>query len=151
MKDKTRVTAMVCTAADGYCCPLAIIGKSKRPVCFDLLCGSKTPLLYKEQSNAWFDRNVTVWWINNVFWPDHLHCNGHGVNAILILDNCTAHQIDMSLLPPNLTIMFLPPNVTSRHQPADMGMIAALKAGYKSLYLHTLLCIFDIPGVRVRR
>ena len=36
MKDKTRVTLMVCTAADGTKVPLAMIGKSKRPKCFRL-------------------------------------------------------------------------------------------------------------------
>ena len=69
------------------------------------------------------------------------------VNAILILDNCSAHNIDMSNIPPRLTIKFLPPDVTSRHQPADMGMIAAaLKVGYKAMFLRYLLDIFDKEG-----
>jgi len=146
MKDKTRVTAMVCTAADGFRVPVAIIGKAKRPQCFDLLQpGHSTPLPYKNQKNAWFDKDITIWWINNVFWPEHLKENGH-VNAILILDNCSAHKIDISKISSKITIKFLPPNVTSRHQPADMGMIASLKTGYKSLYLRQLLEIFDNPG-----
>ena len=70
------------------------------------------------------------------------------VNAILILDNCSAHNIDMSNIPPRLTIKFLPPDVTSRHQPADMGMIAAaLKVGYKAMFLRYLLdIVFDKEG-----
>ena len=72
--------------------------------------------------------------------------NGH-VNAILILDNCSAHKIDISKISSKITIKFLPPNVTSRHQPADMGMITGLKTGYKALFLHQLLQIFDVPGV----
>jgi len=70
------------------------------------------------------------------------------VNAILILDtNCPALSVGKSKIPSHLTIKFLPPNVTSQHQPADMGMIAAaLKVGYKSLYLRNLLDIFDAPG-----
>ena len=31
MKDKTRATAMICTAADGTRLPIAIIGKAKKP------------------------------------------------------------------------------------------------------------------------
>ena len=146
MKDKTRVTAMICTAADGFRLPVAIIGKAKKPVCFDLLQASQlTPLPYTHQKNAWFDKDITIWWINNVFWLSHLQENGH-VNAILILDNCSAHKIDVSKISSRITIKFLPPNVTSRHQPADMGMIAALKTGYKALYLRQLLQIFDVPG-----
>ena len=41
MKDKTRVTVMVTTAADGWRAPLAVIGKSKQPQCFNL---SKSPM-----------------------------------------------------------------------------------------------------------
>ena len=146
MTDKTRVTLMICTAADGFKVPIALIGKSKKPTCFELIQpGKRTPLPYKHQKNAWFDKQITIWWIDNVFWPEHLKRNGD-VNAILILDNCSAHKFDMSMIPVKLTILFLPPNVTNRHQPADMGMIAGLKAGYKSLYLHTLLGIFDTPG-----
>ena len=68
------------------------------------------------------------------------------MNAILILDNCSAHKIDISKILLKITIKFLPPNVTSCHQPADMEMIAALKTGYKSLYLCQLLEMFDIHG-----
>ena len=71
--------------------------------------------------------------------------NGH-VNAILILDNCSAHKIDISKISSKITIKFLPPNMMSRHQPADMGMIAGLKTGYKALFLRQLLQICDVPG-----
>ena len=36
MTDKSRLTLMVCTAADGKKMPLAIVGKPKRPKCFEL-------------------------------------------------------------------------------------------------------------------
>jgi len=71
----------------------------------------------------------------------------HGdVHAILLLDNCSAHKIDEKYVPKNLHILFLPPNVTDRHQPTDMGMIAGTKVGYKVLYLRALLEIFDALG-----
>ena len=56
MKYKTRITPMVCTSSLGTKCPLAVIGKSKNPKCFFV---SPLPLLYKEQKNAWFDRNFS--------------------------------------------------------------------------------------------
>ena len=45
-----------------------------------------------------------------------------------------------------LKIVFLPPNVTNKHQPADMGMIASLKVGYKTKILMQLLEVFDKEG-----
>ena len=63
---------------------------------------------------------------------------------MVILDNCTAHTgIDPASLPEFCHIIFLPPNPTSKHQPADMGMISALKLGYKSRMLSVLLDIVD--------
>ena len=53
MKDKACVMGMICTAADGFRLPVAIIGKAKKPVCFGLLQpGHSTPLPYKHQKNA---------------------------------------------------------------------------------------------------
>ena len=69
MKDKTRVTMMVTTAADGWRAPLAIVGKYARPRCFNLV--HYCPVAYTNQKNAWFDRRVMTWWLSNVFLPAH--------------------------------------------------------------------------------
>ena len=96
MKDKARITLMVCTAADGSKLPLALVGKPKKPRCFNLLSNpSSPPIAYTSQRNAWFDRKVTTWWIRNVFWKQHKLKHGD-VNCILLLDNCSGHDIDMS-------------------------------------------------------
>jgi hypothetical protein len=102
-------------------------------------------MAYKDQLNAWFDREITIWWINHVFWPWHVRKFGN-VKAILLLDNCSAHtNLEKSQLPEKLMIHFFPPNVTSRHQPADMGIIAAIKVGYRTHMLVQLLALFDEP------
>ena len=145
MKDKTRITLMICTSAHGEKVPLALVGKAKNPRCFDHLDKDELPMAYKNQNNAWFDQNITIWWINDVFKPYHTDLHGHS-KALLLLDNCSAHKINMELLPDWLKIVFLPPNVTNRHQPADMGMIASLKIGYKINMLTQLLEIFDKEG-----
>ena len=59
MKDKNRLTIMVCTSATGDKVPLAVIGKPIRPQCWDL-CGNKPPIAYNNQNNAWFDRTITI-------------------------------------------------------------------------------------------
>jgi hypothetical protein len=144
MADKSRITLMVCTAASGDRVPMAVVGKFKRPACFSLV--EKVPLAYTNQINAWFDQGVTLWWINNVFWPHHKKEKGD-VPCILLLDNCTAHNIDKKLLiSKNIHIIFFPKNVTNRHQPADMGIIRCIKVGYRMTYLQSLLKIFDEDG-----
>jgi hypothetical protein len=145
MKDKTRVTVMVCTASNGDKVPLAIIGKSKKPLCFGQV-NNKLPIAYKGQANAWFTKDITVWWLLEVFIPHHEKRYGKSSNAILLLDNCSAHKIDMNILPAWLKIVFFPPNVTNKHQPADMGMINALKVGYKTKMMTQLLEVFDQEG-----
>lgn len=147
MKSKDRLTIMVCTAADGSKAPLSIIGKSKTPECFryELDNPSKLPMAYKDQSNAWFDREVTVWWITHVFWPWHVRKFGD-LKAVLLLDNCSANtNLGETKLPKKLIIRFFPPLVTSHHQPADMGIIATIKVGYRTLMLVRLLALFDEP------
>ena len=80
-----------------------------------------------------------------VLWPYHLKKHGN-VHCILLLDNCTAHYVDIFILPDKLHIIFLPPNVTNTHQPADMGMISTLKVGYKIVMLQEFLGVFDVEG-----
>ena len=89
MKDKMRITLMVCTSAPGAKCPLVVIVKSRKPKC---LYVSPPPLTYKDQKNACFGRNIFKWWIHCVFWPWHKKNQGN-INALFLIDNYTAHKI----------------------------------------------------------
>ena len=143
MKDKHRLTVMVCTSAAGAKVPLAIVGKPKKPRCFRLSPDGKIPKYYKDQKDAWFDKSITKWWLWYVLLP-HVKSEFGDVHFIIILDNCSAHKgIPANQLPAKCHLIFLPPNLTSRHQPADMGMISTLKVGYKTHMLRALLCILD--------
>jgi len=118
----------------------------KNPRCFRKV---KKPLHYTNQLNAWFTKTVTWWWIKNVFWPWHVQ-NWGDVRCILLLDNCSAHDIDLeevkAFTKGKLIIFFFPPNVTNTHQPADMGMIASMKVGYRVIMMTKLLDLFDAEG-----
>ena len=89
MKDKTRITLMICTSASGDKIPLAVVGKSARPQCWDL-CHDKPPLPYKHQANAWFDKSIMAWWLKEVFGLEMRKRYGEN-KVILLLDNCAAH------------------------------------------------------------
>lgn len=142
MRDKNRLTLMVCTGVQGDKVPLAVVGTAVRPQCWDL-CYNTPPLPYTNQENAWFDRKVTIWWINHIFKDWYKRKNGER-KCILILDNCPAHHgIDEKQIAPFIILKFLPPKLTALHQPADQGMIALIKLGYKTTMLNRLLDIFD--------
>ena len=103
------------------------------------------PIPYKNQNNAWFDREVTIWWITKVFWPWHKKTHGD-VCELLLLDNCSSHKgLDDNRMTKKFVIIFFPPNVTNENQPADMGIIAAMKVGYRTHMLSIILDIFDEP------
>jgi len=144
MKSKERVTLMVSSSAAGAKLPLFMVGTAKQPLCFKHLChNGQPPMGYIHQANAWFTQEITIHWINKILWPWHKR-NFGDVRCILLLDNCRAHtDLNKALYPDKVIIFFFPPNCTSFLQPADMGMIAGLKVGYRVSMLRKLLAICD--------
>jgi hypothetical protein len=56
---------------------------------------------------------------------------GTSRSILLTMDNFSAHIAAIeSTPPPNIRIIWLPLNATSRFQPLDQGIIAAIKAYY---------------------
>ena len=49
MKDKTRVTVMVCFAADGNIFPLAVVGRIKQPLFLRLITDGKSLFPYNSK------------------------------------------------------------------------------------------------------
>ena len=58
----------------------------------------------------------------------------------MFVDNCAAHP-DVQLS--NVKLVFLPPNTTSRLQPCDAGIIAAMKAHYRKRLMRHVLAEMD--------
>lgn len=121
MKAKDRVTAYMCTDATGRKVPLSLIGTAKEPRCFRIRA---SPVMYFSQKNAWSDSRVFKQWWTKVFLPHVRSVTSQKV--LLIMDNHSSHA---DLVDPReqVTILELPPNCTSKHQPMDAGIIAAWK------------------------
>lgn len=67
-----------------------------------------------------------------------------GRRALLLIDNCSAHGTVESLPSlSNVRVVFLPPNCTSKIQPMDAGIIAALKLRYKRMHMERALDNLD--------
>jgi hypothetical protein len=137
-----RITFMLCTAADGSKCPGFVVGTAKRPKCFDL--SPTIPMGYTHQKCAWFDKTVMLTWLNDVLMPWWRRRKGTQP-CVLIADNCPAHQgIDKDpAFPKRLYLIFLPPKLTSKRQPADQGQLYAVKKRFKFSLLHALLLLME--------
>lgn len=162
LKSKDRITLILCTACNGDKLPISVIGKPGVPACFRLCPDRGPPLPYKSQTNAWFDPDVMRWWILQVFWPHFVHKHGDVPCLLLCPSNISKLHLDSpnTSLPSNLHLFpfshaipanFPHPHHTYQHQhkqfdPARLGIITALKIGYKSTLLEKLLAIFDVEG-----
>ncbi len=83
---------------------------------------------------------------HNVFklWLTAFDQHMDGRKVILLLDNCNAHIKDANLEKFNIqlrntTLLYLPPNTTSKIQPCDVGIIRTFKAYYCRRFNNQLL------------
>lgn len=135
MSAEDRVTAYVCTNADGSAkLPMAIIGKSKNPRSFRL---GQPEVPYFSQTNAWSDTLTFKRWFHGVFVP--FVRKRTSAPVALLMDNCGRHAADLIDHKNQVSIFPLPPNCTASHQPMDLGIISAWKAHYRRLMLRDVM------------
>lgn len=133
-QNKERITIVICCNGDGSDkLPLWIIGKFLNPRCFKNINRDTLNCTYRANSNAWMTSLLFLEWLK---WFD----NRLDRNVLLILDNCTAHG-KKDHLPPlrHTTVMYLPPNSTSKIQPCDAGIIRNFKGYYRRRFNRLLL------------
>ena len=111
------------------------------------------PVKYTNQKNAWMTSNQFHEWFHHDFVPyvqEQLRSLGEEPNAVLVLDNCSAHPDPEDLVSSDGKIYakYLPANVTALIQPMDQGVIQLLKKKYKKKLLHRLI-IEDDMGVSI--
>ena len=141
-KAKDRITLNICSNASGTVkLPIHFIGKAKKPRCFKGINMDLLPVVYSAQKNAWMESSLFHEWFHNNFIPYVQEKLGKDCEAVLLLDNCSAHPDADELVSENGKIMakFLPPNVTSLIQPMDQGVLIGLKRIYKKKLLSRML------------
>lgn len=136
---KVRITVLVCTNKDGSDKrDLMIIGKAKKPTCFVGREKTLPSVIYRNNRKAWMTRDLFTEWLM-CFDKD---MTKQKRKILLILDNCTAHNVNPTLK--SIELLFLPPNTTSRLQPADQGIIQNLKVKYRRRLVERLLVRSDV-------
>lgn len=137
---KVRVTALLCTNMDGSDRRVPfVIGKSKKPRCFR----GYVPVRYRHSAKAWMTRDLFAEWLSEL--DRDMHKQGRRV--LLVVDNCSAHHVQASLTA--VTLLFLPPNTTSKVQPLDLGIIRAFKAYYRRRVVERMLIAVDRPAANL--
>ena len=116
---KDRVTVLCYVNMSGKNQRLLVNGKSHNPRCFKGI--KKLPVEYCTNANAWMTSVIFKKWI--VKWDNQLTNN-----IVLLVDNCTAHAVNVTLN--HIKLIFLPTNTTSLLQPLDQE-IRSLKAYYR--------------------
>jgi DDE superfamily endonuclease len=121
-KDKTRITIALATNADGSekLEPL-FIGRAKSPCSFKRQTGEQLGFFYRYNKKAWMTGLLFQEWLNTL--ERQMKIAGRN---LVILDNAPSHVCENFELQ-YVEVLFLPPNATSKIQPLDAGIIAALK------------------------
>ena len=114
-----------------------IIGKSAKPRWCRRV--ASLPVMYKANKNAWMTAAIFQYWVN-----DFNKClQTKRRNVCLLLDNCSAHKIETTLLK-SVQLVFLPANTTLSVQPLDQGIIRNFKHYYWRRMLQKVLFTIDV-------
>ena len=126
---KSRITVLVAASSVGEKLPLLVIGRSKHT---KELTGHTLSLQYLQNDSAWMTRDIFTDWLDSL--------NTRMVSSkrfiAMVVDNCSAHKVSKEFS--NISLIYLPPSVTSTHQPCDAGIISLLKRKYHRLFLTIL-------------
>jgi len=129
-QNKERLTLALCCNGDGFDkLPLWVIGKYKNPCCFKNVNLSSLGCIYQSNAKAWMTHIIFLEWLNAF----DLHVANRKV--LLVLDNYSAHvpfeELPACIQLRNTHVLYLLPNMTSKIQPYDAGIIYNFKAYYR--------------------
>ena len=130
------MTILLAFSAAGEKLKPQLIGKSAKPRCFKGVDKAAIPVTYRANRKAWMTGVLFKEWLQNL----NNSMKVQGRNILLFIDNCAAHP-GLTML--NIKMVFLPPNMTSRLQLCDAGIIAALKAHYRKRLMRHVLSEMD--------
>ncbi|SGZ30466.1 BQ5605_C048g12370 [Microbotryum silenes-dioicae] len=125
--NKTRITFAFTVNADGpERLPLSIIGSAAKPRSLNKKPASYHNHYYRSNKHAWMTGELYVEWLK----ARDLELRSKGRKVQLWLDNFSGHTRDVDSIT-NIGVHYFAPNMTSKIQPFDQGIIANFKAKYR--------------------
>ena len=142
---KVRLTGLAASNALGEKLPMYVIGKSANPRCFKHI--KSLPCKCTNQEKSWMDSDIFTRWLKEL----DRKMIAEGRKITMIVDYCPAHPHVEGLQA--VELIFLPPNITSKLQPMDQGVIRSLKAKYRSavvkLYITRIESGKELPKISI--
>lgn len=151
--DKTRVTTFHCVNSDGSeKRRITVIGRAQTPQAFrqQNINPANLPITYRYNKKSWMLTGLWYEFLRAI--NDEMRISGRHI--ALITDNCPTHPLpeqpplNYTGPPPpvmtNVTLIYLPPNTTSKLQPLDQGIIASFKAAYRRNYADYMVKYFNL-------
>ena len=132
---KVRLTILfVCNSTGSYK-RLFVIGKAKKPRCFQ---NKHIPITYFANKNSWMTAHI---------WNEILSILDEEMikikkDIILFVDNATCHKTTKEL--EKISVQFLPPNTTAIIQPLDQGIIHSFKCQYRQIIVKKQICAIEM-------
>ncbi|KAI0993820.1 hypothetical protein K3495_g14364 [Podosphaera aphanis] len=124
--NKDRVTAMHTVSASGQVLKFWYIGTSKQSRYFKNVKIGSFNLVYRNNKKAWMNTEIMIEYLK---WVDREMA---GRKVVLLMDNFSTHKAAFEYLNSspltslrNTSVIFLPPDITSLHQPLHQGIIRA--------------------------
>uniref|UniRef100_H3A6S1 HTH CENPB-type domain-containing protein n=1 Tax=Latimeria chalumnae TaxID=7897 RepID=H3A6S1_LATCH len=116
--------------------PLLVTGKSKKPHCFR----------NENNKKSWMTSEIYHSWLLKL----DRKFNSAKRKVLLFVDNCPAHPKALSTTLKAIKVVFLPPNMMSKLQPMDQGIIKKLKEDYrKRIILGILLSLEEGQSITI--
>ncbi|GFY28516.1 tigger transposable element-derived protein 6 [Trichonephila clavipes] len=112
-----------------------VIGKSAKPRCFKGI--NSFPTKYRSNKKAWMTPELFNEWLVSL----NSDMKREKRHILLFLDNCTVHNNAPPLS--NVKLQFFPPNLTSKLQPLDQGIIHNFKTFYRREVVKSVLDNFE--------
>jgi hypothetical protein len=140
-KDKTRISLVVTTNADGSDrMPLWIIGTAKTPRALRGVNFLSLGCVWRWNKKAWMRQDIMENWLRAFYKRIPIH-----KKALLLLDNASPHVAGLKTTPPpgHIRVVFFPANATSIYQPLDQGIIQNLKHHYRKKWMRWMIAILD--------
>ena len=134
---KDRITLLLCASMTGEKLKPLAIGNAVKPRCFRNIKVDSLPVSWTANKRAWMTSALFVEWLKAL----DKKMRNQRRRILLFLDNALSHPMGVTLT--NVTVKFLPPNVTSVLQPLDQGVISNLKRLFKQRLLRHVLSKID--------